>query len=197
MQKLGKFNLKISVIPNRLEKHMSFVINNKLSFIDSFQFLSSSIDSLVKSLSRDDFKYLSQDFDNNVLDLVKQKGFYPYEYMSDFEKFEEELPSKENFYSSLTGKKISDKEYDHVPKVWNTFQMKTMKDYHDSYLKGDILLLANVFGKFRNSSLKNYGLCPSYYLSTPALSCDAILNMTKVELELISDADIIIYILLT
>ena len=104
MQKLGKFNLKISIIPNRLEKHMSFIINNKLSFIDSFQFLSSSLDILVKSLSRDDFKYLSQDFDNNVLDLVKQKGFYPYEYMSDFEKFKEELPSKEKFYSSLTDK---------------------------------------------------------------------------------------------
>ena len=75
--------------------------------------------------------------------------------------------------------------------------MKTMKDYHDLYLKRDSLLLANAFGKFRNSSLKNYGLCPSHYLSTPALSWDAMLIMTKVELELISDADIIIYILLT
>ena len=74
---------------------MSFTINNKLSFIDSFQFLSSSLDSSVKNLRKDDFKYLSQGFDNNVLDLVKQKGFYPDEYMSDFEKIEEELPSKE------------------------------------------------------------------------------------------------------
>ena len=66
---------------------MSFSISNKLSFIDSFQFLSSSIDSLVKNLTKDGFKYLSQEFDNSVLDLVKQKEFYPYEYMSDFEKF--------------------------------------------------------------------------------------------------------------
>ena len=176
---------------------MNFNIDKKLIFIDSFQFLSSSLDSLVKNLGKADFNYLSQEFDNKVLDLVKQKGLYPYEYMSDFEKFEEELPSKGKFYSSLTGKKNSDKEYDHVSKVWNTFQMKTMKDYHDLYLKRDILLLANVFGKFRNSSLKNYGLCPSYYLNTPALSWDAMLNTTKVELELISDADIIIYILLT
>ena len=77
MQELGKFNLKINVIPNRLEKHMSFTVN-KLSFFDSFQFLGSSLNSLVKSLSKDDFKYLSQVFDNNVLDLVKQKGCYPY-----------------------------------------------------------------------------------------------------------------------
>ena len=93
---------------------MSFSINNKLRFIDSFQFLSSSLDSLVKNLNKDDFKYLGQEFDNNVLDLVKQKGFYPYEYMSDFEKFKEQLPRKEKFYSSLTDKKISDKEYERV-----------------------------------------------------------------------------------
>ena len=69
---------------------MSFTINNKLSFIDSFQFLSSSLDSLVKNSTHDDFKCLSQEFDNNVLDLFKQKIFYFYEYISDFEKFEEE-----------------------------------------------------------------------------------------------------------
>ena len=84
---------------------MSFSINNKLSFIDSFQFLSSLLDSLVKNLTKDDFKYLSQEFDNNLLDLVKQKIFYPYEYMGDFGKFKEELPSNEKFYSSLTAKK--------------------------------------------------------------------------------------------
>ena len=79
----------MNVIPNELEKYMSFSINNNLSFVDSFQFLSSSLDSLVINLGKDDFKNLSQEFDNNVLDLVKQKGFYPYEYMSDFEKFKE------------------------------------------------------------------------------------------------------------
>ena len=74
MQELGKLNVEINVIPNGLEKYMSFTINNKLSFIDSFQCLSSSLDSLVKNLSKDDFKYLSQEFDNNILGLVKAKG---------------------------------------------------------------------------------------------------------------------------
>ena len=69
-QKPGKFNLKISVIPNGLETYMRFNINNKLSFIDNFQFLSSSLDSLVKNLNKDYFKYLSHEFDNKVLDLV-------------------------------------------------------------------------------------------------------------------------------
>ena len=105
MQKGRKFNLKINVIPNGLEKYTSFSISNNLNYFDSFQFLSSSLDSLAKNLYKDDFKYLSQEFDNNVLDLVSQKGFYPYEYMSDFETFKEKLPTRETFYSSLTGKK--------------------------------------------------------------------------------------------
>ena len=75
--------------PNGLEKYISFTIISKLSFIDSFQFLSTSLDSLVKNLRKDDFKYLSLEFDNDVLDLVKQKGFYSYEYMSDSERFRE------------------------------------------------------------------------------------------------------------
>ena len=66
---------------------MSFSINNQLIFIDSFQFLSSLLNNLVKNLGKDDFKYLSQEFDKNKLDLVKQKGFYPYEYTNNFEKF--------------------------------------------------------------------------------------------------------------
>ena len=129
MQELGKFSLKINVMPNGLEKYISFSINSKLSFIYSFQFLSSSLDSLVKNSSKDDFKYLSQEFDNNILDLVQQKVFYPYEYMTDFKRFEEQLPSKEKLYSSLTGKKISNKKYDHILKVWNKFEMTTIKNY--------------------------------------------------------------------
>ena len=72
--------------------------------------------------------------------------------MSNFEKFKDQLPSKENFYSSLTGQKISGKD---VLKVWNKFEMKTMKDYHNSYLKCDVLLSADVFEKFRNNRLKS------------------------------------------
>ena len=98
LQELGKSNLEINFVLNGLEKYMSFIINNKLSLKDSFQIFkeSSSLDSLVKNLSKDDFKYLSQEFDNNVLDLVQQKGFYPYEYVS-----KEELLSIEKFYSFI------------------------------------------------------------------------------------------------
>ena len=135
MQELFKFNIEINDIPNGFEKYMKISINNMLSFVDSFQFISSLLDSLVKNLNKVDFKWFSIEFDNNVSDLVKQKGFYLYKYMSDFQKFKEELPRKEKFYSSLTGKKIRDKEYEHVLDVWKKFELKTMKDYFDLYLK--------------------------------------------------------------
>ena len=80
-------------------------------------------------------KYLREEFDNNWLDLVKQKEFYPYKYMNNFKNFKEELWSKKMFYSLWSDRKISDKEYKHVLKVWNKFEMKTIYCYmflHDS-----------------------------------------------------------------
>ena len=92
-------------------------------------------------------------------------------------------PSKEKFYSSLTGKKISgsNKKYDHVLNVWNKLEMKTRKYYDDSYLKCNVMLLADVLEKFWNNSLKNDVLCPIHYLSAPDLSWDALLNIKKSE----------------
>ena len=134
---------------------MSFNTNKKLSFIKNSQVLSPSLDSLVKVLAKDDFRYLSQEFDSNVLYLVKKKRFYPYEYLSNFEKFEKESPSKETFYSLLTDRKTSDKEYEHVLIVWKKFKVETIKDYHDLYLTCNVLLFPDVFEKFKNNSLKS------------------------------------------
>ena len=96
--------------------------------------------------------------------------------ISNLEGLKEEFPRRERIYNSLTGRKITDKEYEHFINVWNKFEMKTMKDYHDLYLKYDVLLLADVFQKFRKNSLKNYGLCQSHYLSALGLSWDAMLK---------------------
>ena len=113
--------------------------------------------------------------------------------MSDFENFKEKFPSKEMFYSSLTNRKISDKKYEHVLNVWNKFEMKTMKNYHDLLLKYDVLLLANVFEKFRNYRLKNHGLCPRHYFSPPDLSSDAVLKVAKIKIELIPDRNMYVF----
>ena len=74
---------------------------------------------------------------------------------------------------NLESDRISEKEYDHVLKVWNKFEIK---DYNDLHLKCYVLLLADVFETFRNNSLNNYGLCPSHYLSVPSLNWDAMLK---------------------
>ena len=98
---MGKFdNGKISVIPNRLEKYMAFTVNKNLAFIDSMQFMNSSLDSLVRNLMSEDFTYLSEEFGGEYLKLVKEKGVYPYEYINSFKKFnEDKLPDKSKFFS--------------------------------------------------------------------------------------------------
>ena len=92
---LDKFDVKVNVIPNELEKYMA---SKNLVFIDSMQFMNSSLDKLVKNLSDEDFKYLVEEFGSENLELLKQKGAYPYEYMNSIEKFnEEKLPAKNIF----------------------------------------------------------------------------------------------------
>ena len=95
---LDKFDVKIKVIPNRLEKYMAFFLNKNLVFIDSMQFMNSSLNKLARNLSDKDFKYLVEEFGSKNLELLKQKGVYPYEYMDSFKRFnEEKLPVKNIF----------------------------------------------------------------------------------------------------
>ena len=136
---------------------MSFNINKKLIFIVNLQLLSSSSDSSVKNLVEDHCKYLGQEFGSKAWDLINHRGFYPYEYLSGFEKFKEILSSKAQFYGSLIRKKISDKEYEYFLKVWGRFEINAKKYYHNLLLICDVLLLADVCEKFRNSSLKIMG----------------------------------------
>ena len=202
---LHKFNLKINGL-NGLEKYMAFFLNKNLVFIDSIQFMNSSLDKLVKNLSDEDFKYLVEDFGSDNLKLLKQKGDYPYEYMNSFKKFDEDkLPAgKYSFSSTKKGKidndgKISD---GHISiednllyeEIWNKFEMKTMGDYHDFYLKIDVLLLADVFEGFISTCLKHYELDSCHYFSSPGLSWDAMLKKTKIELEKMSDIDKYLFI---
>ena len=131
------------------------------------QFMNSSIDSLVKNLSDNDFKYLSEKFSGEFSELVKQKEVYPYEYMNSFKKFSEnKLPDRSKFFSFFKDECISAKDYLKAIDVWNLFNMNTISDYHDLYLKTDVLLLADVFEKFLSTCLDYYGLDPCHYFSS-------------------------------
>ena len=99
VRKIGKCDVKVSVIPNELQKCMVFTVNKSLAFIDNMQFMNSSLDALLKNLSDNDFKYSSQEFSGGLLKLLREKGVYPYEYMENFEKyFDGKLPDRCNFF---------------------------------------------------------------------------------------------------
>ena len=184
-------HMNINCIPNNMEKYMAFALGNHLTFLDSMQFMLFGLGKLVENLPTDKFKYTDEEFHREEeLKLIKRKGVYPYDHMDSFQKFEEtELPTKEQFYNLLNDETISDEDYQHAQNVWKTFNMKSMGDYHDVYLKADVLLLADVFENFRKTCLQYYKLDPCYYFTSPGLSWDAMLKMTGVKLNLISDVD--------
>ena len=192
IKEIGKLDVKISIIPNGSEKYMAFTINRNFVFIDSMQFMNSSLDSLVKNLPDNDFKYLSEEFSGEFLRLVKQKGVYPNEHMESFKKFfEDKLPDRCKFFNSLKDVCISEKGYLKADNIWNVFKMNTMGDLN---LKTDVLLLADVFEKFINTCLNFYRIDPCHYFSSPGLSRDAVLKMTEIELDLISYIDMHLFI---
>ena len=173
IKEINKSDVKVSVIVNGLEKYMAFTINTNLVFLDSMQFMNSSLNSLVKNLSENDFKYLSEEFSGEFLELLKQKGVYPYEYKDSFKKFSEnKLPDRCKFFSFLKDVCISEKDYLEADNIWNVFKINTVCDYHDRYLETDCLLLADVFQKFINMCLDYYELDPCHYFSSPGLSWD-------------------------
>ena len=103
---------------------MAFFLGRYLKFIDSFQFMSSSLETLVKNVPLSDLKYTSQEFQDEKLELMKRKGVYPYDYMNSFDKFDDRnLPSKKEFYSLLTDEDINDEDYKHGQNVWTYFQV--------------------------------------------------------------------------
>ena len=194
-EKEEKQDLNISAIPNNMGKYMAFMLGNHLMFINSFQFMSSSLDKLVSNLPKDDLIYTSKAFKGKKLDLMSQKGVYPYDFMDSFEKFnEKKLPTKDQFYSILNDQHITDDEYNHAKEVWNTFMIRTLGNYHDLYLVSDMLLLTDVFENFRKTCMQYYKLDPCHYFTSPGLSWDAMLKMTNIKLELMTDIDMFQFI---
>jgi hypothetical protein len=195
MSEIGKVTKQLTVIANTPEKYISFS-TDKFNFIDSFQFMASSLEELIENLvkAKDNklFKHTINEFNNNEnMNLLLQKGVYPYDYVNDFSIFDEkELPSKDNFYSILNNEEINDEDYKQAQDVFNKFNCKNIGDYHDLYLKTDVCLLADVFENFRNICIKTYDLDPANYLTAPSLSWDAMLKLTNIKLETFNDKQV-------
>ena len=101
---------------------------------------------------------------------------------------------KNEFYSCLSGCGITDEDYAHAQDVWNAFSCKTLGDYHDLYVATNVMLRADVFENSRKVCQEKYGLDPAHYYSAPGLSWDALLKKTGVELELLTDLDMHLFI---
>ena len=212
IKNLGKSEGKIDCIPCNEEKYISFTkeiivdkfineekkeveVKRKIRFIDSFKFMATSLNSLVKNLPKDSFKNLTEFYEGKQLDLIKRKGVFPYDWFDNFGKLSStSLPPKEAFHSILNDSDITEEDYIHAQNVWETFKMKTMRDYHDLYLKSDVLLLSDVFENFRDVCLDNYRLDPIFYYTAPGLAWDACLKITKVELELLHDYEMLMMV---
>ena len=212
IKKLNTTMGDIDCIPNNEENYISFSksiktgeytdkkgeIKNKyfkIVFKDSLKFMASSLEALVNNLPEGALNNLEKYFTTKQVKLLKQKGFFPYDYMDSIEKLKDTKPPPQKaFYSKLTGKGINNYNYQHVLNVWKTWKMKTFKEYLELYNITDVLLLADVFENFRDICLKNYGLDPVYYYTAPGLAWDACLKMTGVNLELLSNIDMLLMI---
>ena len=212
IKNLGFTTGDINCIPNNEERYISFTKTiiaynyknskgdtkpkyHKIRFIDSFKFMAASLASLVNNLPETAFNNLKRYYTGDKFNLVKRKGVNPYEYMDSLQRFNEtKLSPKESFYSRLTEEDISGEDYTHAQKVWREFKMEHLQDYHDLYNKTGVLLLADVFENFRDICMENYKLDPAHYLTAPSLSWDACLKMTGVNLELLSDVDMLLMV---
>ena len=135
------------------------------------------------------------DSDMDKFLILLRKGVYPYEYMDEWDRFNEKtLPNKKSFYSSLMMEDIRASDYAHANNVFKKFNINNLGEYHDLYVRSGTLLLADIFENFRMSCLENYGLDPTHFISLPGLAWQACLKKTKVELELLTDYDMLLMI---
>ena len=173
----------LSEINKKIEKSENKFTNNFRTMLAS---LSHSVDKISEINKKISLIELTAKFPNTYqlcnkgfhkFTLLLRKGVYPYEYMDNWERFNEELlPGKEYFYSELNKEDITKKEYEHTQKVWKEFNIKNLGEYHDLYVQSDTTLLADVFENFRDKCLEIYELDPAHFFSAPGLAWQACLK---------------------
>ncbi|XP_055388367.1 uncharacterized protein LOC129616887 [Condylostylus longicornis] len=192
---------RVDLLPINKERYISFTkqiedFAIKFRFIDSFRFMSCSLDTLASYLNS--YPILESEFkDMNIeqINLLKRKGVYPYDYFENFDIFlENRLPSIDKFYNKLNNSAISEKDYIHAQKVWQTLKIKNLGEYSDLYLKTDVLLLADTFEQFRLSCHQTYSLDPAHYYTLPGYTWDCMLKYSDITLELLTDIDMLMFV---
>ena len=197
VRELSSVKGDINIIPLNKELYVSIskkiLINDndtiELRFLDSFRFMPSSLEKLAGYLSDSDLITVKSIYQNdNEFNLMKRKGIFPYDYLDSENRLNEtQLPPQSLFFNKLTNESCSVDDYKHAEQVWNTFNCRSILDYLLLYLKTDVLLLCDIFENFRKVCKNIYNLDPCQYYTTPGLSWDAMLKITEIELELLTD----------
>ena len=186
---------KISGVPCNMDIYKSLNINN-ICIMDSYAHLTSSLSSLIKNLPDDKKTTLRKiTNDNEKFQLINEKGFYLYEFVDCIEKLDTPINQikREHFDSKLMLSKLTDTEWVHIQNVVEKFDIKTLREWHDLYLKIDVYGLADVFEYYRNLSMDNYGLDPAHFLGLPGFTWSAGLKFTQVKLQNIYDSDLYMF----
>ena len=173
---------------------MKKIGSSNFDLFDSSKFMASSLDSLKANLVHGRQKLIGfEDYSEEQYELLTRKGIYPYEYMSSWDKFTEtQLPPIEAFYSNLNMSNVSEADYEHAQRVWKEFRIRNLGEYHDLYLKTNVILQANVFEAFRDTCLEHYSLNPAHFYTSPGLTWKACLKKTGIRLELLTDPNMLL-----
>ena len=192
LDKISKIDNDISKFDNNFASNMRSKVSSLSQSINKVSEINNKIsyDELIKKFPN---TYQLCNNDRNKFGLLLRKGVYPYEYMDSWKRFKaESLPHKESFYRKLNKEGISDEDYAHAQKVWDALNIKKLGEYHDLYVQSDTALLADVFKSFRDKCLEIYELDPAHFLSAPGLAWQACLKKIQVELELLTDNDMLL-----
>ena len=180
----------VFITPQNSEKYLNIQIGN-VRFLDSFQFLSTSLSELVELLlksGKHNFEHTSRHLGTS--DDIYSKGIYPYNYMTSRDKFSEtRLPPIEAFHDGLKDEPLTAEDYARAQQVWVRYNMTNMQHYHDHYLLTDVLLLADVFEHFRQTIRNEHKLDCLHFITLPSLAWATALKHTQARLDLITDAD--------
>ena len=198
----------LTAIPCNSETYVSFsffvpvgrtkddqLLYEEFPFLDSFRFLSGSLETLATTLETKDSIQLYKHFTKHV-EILQKKGVFPHSYLDSFDKLSEKsLPNYGyQWIISLSGQiDVSEEDFQHANKVWNMFGCENLSDYLMLFLKTDVILLVDVFEKSRRLFDQVYGLDPCHYYSAANISSDAMLKTTEVKLDLLSDIDMLLF----
>ncbi|GFT79782.1 uncharacterized protein NPIL_673121 [Nephila pilipes] len=199
IKELGNNDFDINEILENTEKCISFSkkISNKFSirFLDFCRFMPSSLEKLATNLKSDQFRIIKSFISEDKVSLLMRKGCFPYDYVSSPERLSETcLPPKQEFFNRLNNEELTDDDYQHAVRVWDVFNIRTLGEYSDLYVKTDVLLLSDIFENFRSVCMKAYNLDPVWYYTAPSLSWNSMLKFTKVKIELLMDYDMYLFV---